>query len=62
MFAQWWGLVQVQSAIFVQRLVTWDSEAFQKPTTAQTQTLAEMKNGNQNPSRIVEELSKNKLD
>jgi hypothetical protein len=39
MFAQWWGLVQVQSAIFVQRLVTWDSEAFQSPTTAQTQTL-----------------------
>jgi hypothetical protein len=40
MFAQWWGSVQIQSAIFVQRLVTWDSEAFQSPTTAQTQTLA----------------------
>ena len=39
MFAQWWGSVQAQSAIFVQRLVTWDSEAFQNPTTAQTQTL-----------------------
>lgn len=39
MFAQWWGSVLVQSAIFVQRLVTWDSEAFQIPTTAQTQTL-----------------------
>jgi len=32
--------VLVQSAIFVQRLITWDNEAFQKPTTAQTQTLA----------------------
>ena len=32
------GIV-TQSAIFVQRLVTWDSEAFQSPTTAQTQTL-----------------------
>jgi hypothetical protein len=39
MFAQWWGEVLVQSAIFVQCLVTWDSEAFQSPTTAQTQTL-----------------------
>jgi hypothetical protein len=39
MFAQWWGSVLVQSAIFVQRLVTWDSEAFLSPTTAQTQTL-----------------------
>jgi hypothetical protein len=28
MFAQWWGDVFVQSVIFVQRLVTWDSEAF----------------------------------
>jgi len=40
MFAQWWGDVEVQSAIFAQSLVTWDSEAFQSPTTAQTQTLA----------------------
>ena len=40
MFAQWWGDVLVQSAIFVQRLVTWDNEAFQTPTTAQTQTLS----------------------
>ena len=39
MFAQWWGDVLIQSAIFVQRLVTWDNEAFQNPTTAQTQTL-----------------------
>ena len=39
MFAQWWGEVLVQSAIFVQRLVTWDSDVFQMPTTAQTQTL-----------------------
>ena len=40
MFAQWWGDVLVQSAIFVQRFVSGDSEAFQSPTTAQTQTLA----------------------
>jgi hypothetical protein len=39
MFAQWWGDVLIQSAIFVQRLVTWDNVAFQSPTTAQTQTL-----------------------
>jgi hypothetical protein len=45
MFAQWWGDVLVQSAIFVQRLVTWDSEAFQSPTTAQTQTLAATASG-----------------
>jgi hypothetical protein len=40
MFAQWWGDVLAQSAIFVQRLVMWDDEAFQNPTTTQTQTLA----------------------
>jgi len=34
------GFSVTQSAIFVQRLVTWDNEAFQSPTTAQTQTLA----------------------
>jgi hypothetical protein len=39
MFAQWWGDVLAQSAIFVQRLVMWDNEAFQNPTTTQTQTL-----------------------
>ncbi|MEQ8301967.1 MAG: hypothetical protein RIB47_01155 [Cyclobacteriaceae bacterium] len=33
------GFSVAQSAIFVQRLVTWDNEAFQNPTTAQTQTL-----------------------
>jgi hypothetical protein len=40
MFAQWWGDVLAQSAIFVQRLVMWDNEAFQNPTTTQTQTLS----------------------
>jgi hypothetical protein len=43
MFAQWWGSMKVQSAIFVQRLVTWDNEAFQSPTTAQTQTISMIK-------------------
>jgi hypothetical protein len=36
------GFSVAQSAIFVQRLVTWDNEAFQSPTTAQTQTLGAM--------------------
>jgi hypothetical protein len=38
MFLQWCGDVKAISAIFVQRLPTWDSDAFQSPTTAQTQT------------------------
>jgi len=38
MFAQWWGSVLNSKCYLRSRLVTWDSEAFQSPTTAQTQT------------------------